>query len=249
MFTIRKEQMEAFELASAPRFTDAAREHLQAAFPKHCAQLGDAGIRETVRYGIGKAGTYGVVTQAGVSLFLDLMLLLGRGFDTDFQLPWAAEILTDATLSDEQSRITRLHTKAMEYLERVSGPANEFIDEAQRRIGIEPPEWLSKAEPFEVYMLSRLRMIFPQKCDCMGDEILRSLIGKAISKARQYELKTERGVMVLAGLLLMLGSSFDKDPVFASITQVLHDQSSADPQARSKLLHQASLEYLKRWCG
>ncbi len=249
MFTIRKEQMEAFELASAPRFAEAAKDHLKAALPKHCAQLGDTGVGETVDYGIRKAAAYGVITQAGASLFLDLMLLLGRGFDTDFQLPWAAEILTDAALPDEQTRISLLHTTAMEYLDKVSGPDNEFIDEAQRRIGLESAEWVSKTEPFEVYMLTRLRIIFPQKCDCLGDEILKKLVGKAISKARQYELKTERGVMVLAGLLLMLGSSFDQDPVFASITQVLQNRSIADQQARSKLLHEASLEYLKRWCG
>jgi hypothetical protein len=249
MLVIRKEQLETFQDASAPHFEAAAIQHLKEAFPKHCTQLGEGQLRPFVQYGRERAALYGITSQAGVSLFLDLTLLLGRGFDTDFQLPWAAEILKDSTLPDEQTRLSLLHSRAMGYLDTVSGPDNEFIDEAQRRIGVETLERPSGGESFETYMLERLRAVFPQKSDYVGDEILKTLLAHAVQAARQYGLKTEQGVIVLTGLFFMLGASFDTDPVFASINSVLHDASAGDRYARSQLLHQRSLEYLKRWCG
>ena len=95
MLKIRKDQVSEFERADAPYFESRLIAHLKEAFPKHCGILGDKGVAETARYGIGKAGEYGFTKQAGVQLFTDMLLLIGRGFDSDMQLPWVGEILTE----------------------------------------------------------------------------------------------------------------------------------------------------------
>ena len=110
MLTIRAEQLAVFEKSSSPEFALRMEEHVREAFPKHSGFLGDAGVREIVRYGVEQGRASGFSTQSPVRLFIDLTLLLGREFHSDPQLPWAREVIEDhALFPDELSRAERLH--------------------------------------------------------------------------------------------------------------------------------------------
>lgn len=248
MLKIRNAQIAAFERADAPHFEPRIIQHLKEAFPKHCGFLGEDGIRSVVRYGVTQAGAYGLTKQSAVGLFIDLMLLLGRGFDTDPQLPWAAEILNDETRADQGERADRLFERATAYLDQVSGPRNEFIDEAQRRIlhaSIEPPAHDAR---FEDEVSDRLRKIWPQKHTYLGEAGVRRFIQQGIEAAKRYGITEQSGFLVYLGLMYMLGGSFDTDPLFAWASVILNDEEEDQTEKIGRLYFEA-INYLHQWCA
>jgi hypothetical protein len=52
-----------------------------------------------VRRGVARAVELGFTKRGPIRLFLELEWLFGTGFDTDPQIPWAGEVLSDPTQS------------------------------------------------------------------------------------------------------------------------------------------------------
>ncbi|MBN1843959.1 MAG: hypothetical protein JW883_16990 [Deltaproteobacteria bacterium] len=86
----------------------------------HCKVLEEVNIRSAIRYGLKRAKGYGLTTERSVRLYIEMMFLLGSGFDADPQLPWAAEILNDETILAENLRIDLLRDKAWDYVDHES---------------------------------------------------------------------------------------------------------------------------------
>lgn len=247
MLRIRPEQIEAFESARAAHFEPRTVQHLKERFPKHCDVLKEDGILEVIHYGIERAETHGLTHQSEVSLFIDLTLMFGRYFDTDLQLPWAAEILTDPDLTDQLVKARRLHAAAMDYLDRVAGPDNAFIDAALQKVLSEPVDIATgDVSRFQSTMLIKLEQIWSAKYDHMGEETARQLIKLGISAARSYGLKTESGVLIYIGLMYLLGAGFDRDPLFAWAAPILNDKT-LDRDDKAKQLHAAAVDFLNQW--
>ena len=49
--------------------------------------LGASGLMDTLELGFARSADYGLTERAAVCLFLELMLLLGRDFDSDLNRP------------------------------------------------------------------------------------------------------------------------------------------------------------------
>lgn len=112
MFRLRIEQKEAFRRQALSDFEDRVVDHLQRCFPDRYQALGDAAIRAIIRQGIEGAATYGVVAERDVCTFIDLMLVLGVGFD--HERDWAVSILTAPSPKDPSEKLRLLHECAME---------------------------------------------------------------------------------------------------------------------------------------
>ena len=249
MLTIRAEQLAVFEKSSSPEFALRMEEHVREAFPKHSGFLGDAGVREIVRYGVEQGRASGFSTQSPVQLFIDLTLLLGREFHSDPQLPWAREVIEDhALFPDELSRAERLHAAALEYLDSVSGPDNEFIDDAQKRILAESLTILTgSTDAFIGGVSVRLERIWPQKFKSLDRAVRVEFIRLGVRKALTYGIGSESGALLCIGMMFMLGSGFDRDPMFGWSHEIL---ASAGPAAEKIAnLHSAAIAYLKQWCA
>jgi len=121
MFTLRQNQIEALDQLSRESFVERMLVHLNRFFPEHCRALGDASMREAIDHGIERAETYGIVNERDVCLYIDLMFGFGRDFDTDPELPWAAEVLNDEQIAAPKQRINRLHEVALEEASRAGG--------------------------------------------------------------------------------------------------------------------------------
>lgn len=115
MIQINAEQMAAFQHNAEARYADDLCARLSALYPEETTALGDARLRRLVAEGIPKARTYDLAAERDVALFVDLMLFLGAGFDTDPNLPWAAAILNDDYITDPQLRIDTLHARALQH--------------------------------------------------------------------------------------------------------------------------------------
>jgi hypothetical protein len=114
MLTIRQAQLEVLSQVDVEKFEDWTLGHLQQFFPRQCAALGELRLRETIHYGIQRAGAYGFTSRREVCKFIDLMIVFGRDFDTDDRHPWAAQILDRR--ADSSARMKALFEAARKHL-------------------------------------------------------------------------------------------------------------------------------------
>ena len=98
--TIRPEQMGVFAQIERQKFQDWIVDHLRRFFPKQCAAAGEQGLRRIVLDGIERAAGHGIKSRSGVCKYIDLMVLLGREFETDQRFPHAANILRQPIPAD-----------------------------------------------------------------------------------------------------------------------------------------------------
>jgi hypothetical protein len=98
--------MAVFSQAEIKKFEERVVIHLNKFFPRQCEALGESKLRETIRYGIKRAAGYGITAARDVCKYIDVMVALGRDFDTDKKYPWAGEILK--ATSSSNARMARL---------------------------------------------------------------------------------------------------------------------------------------------
>ena len=111
LFQIRREQIEALAAASIEQFQDNIVDHLRHVWPDETGALADDELFAWVRYGVERGRPYGIETEYDVARFIDLMFLFDAEFDANESLPWAAEILRDASL-DGRRRVDALMLRA-----------------------------------------------------------------------------------------------------------------------------------------
>jgi hypothetical protein len=206
MWTIRQEQMPALAQGSAQNFEDHMVAHLRGFAPALCKVRGEPVVRQAIRMGVKRALTYGFTDLGPIRLYLELMFPLGASFDTDFQLPWAGAILTDPERMTQTIRSQRLYSGVRTYLDRVAGPHAKSTIESLRQIQAARPEDLeTPARNLEGDVIAGLRTVHPQKCDFVGEAILKTLFSRAVQEARRYEISSPLGPRLFAGLMFGFG--------------------------------------------
>lgn len=116
MIHVNAEQMAALEDTARVQYQARLCERLFALYPQEAGALGEPGVAALVADGQTRAAQYGIDSERDVALFVDLTLFLGDGFDSDPDLPWAAEILQDELIVDPGLRIDTLHARALAHL-------------------------------------------------------------------------------------------------------------------------------------
>jgi hypothetical protein len=120
MVVIRKDQEAELVKAKVKVFEDRVIAHVRQFFPEESGRLDEPELRETIRYGMGRAETYGLVSERDVCWYIDMMFAFGRDFDVDPDLPWAAEILNDKA-AEPAVKTERLCAAAEEHEDQAKG--------------------------------------------------------------------------------------------------------------------------------
>jgi len=115
---VRRQSVERMSLAEARSTENEIILWFQFLFPVKCGLIGDERVRGLVREAFEKAAQYGIANARGAWLFSALMFVLGTGFDSDPQFPWASQALSVGSLSEEVARTDRLYTAARGALKR-----------------------------------------------------------------------------------------------------------------------------------
>jgi hypothetical protein len=105
MLTIRQAQFAAFSQAELRKFENWMVAHLRKFFPDQCTALEEAKLIETIQYGIRRAATYEIKIKRDVCKYIDLMIILGRDFDSDGRYLWLSQILSRRIDSDIKMRV------------------------------------------------------------------------------------------------------------------------------------------------
>ena len=134
MMTIRRAQFEEIGRRLARRWEDTMVIHLETFFPERAAELGPKGVADAIDLGVKKAAKYNIHTERDVCKFLNFMFVYGFDFDTDPELPWAHEILTNEALVRSNVKMYLLEKAAYGELEppleTVALPTQEEMDAA-----------------------------------------------------------------------------------------------------------------------
>lgn len=247
MLRIRPDQADAFRRERLRRFVDGLLEHTQEYFPNHWRVIGPEQLREVCNLGIRRAASHGLTTEREVYLYVSLMLYLGSYFDSDQQLPWAAETLEDDGFPSPFARIEATFDRALSYMDEVYGARNEHLTRAVEKLSAGPAKHLAKLPASRGDMSAALDWVFPQKCEALGEDRLSSLVEQGIAKAKDHDIATRRGATLLTGLMFMLGHGIDRDPQFPWVGENLADPTLATPDKRVDRLHREATAQLELW--
>ncbi len=228
MLTLRREQMETFEMAALGAFEGYMMAHLRKHFPRVADLLGESGMRQLVRQGYARARPHAFTTRREVCLFVDLQIMLGCGFDTDPQLPWTEPILGQESAPSSTPRINRLYTAALAYLDRVVGADQVFAAKPLHLLRVSPlPELQSRLRKgIESGALPELRRLWPEKYDGLDPLRLALLVRHGRASAQRHGLADEAVVGFYLMLMFLFGHQFDQDLQYPLLSQVMHDPGS-----------------------
>jgi hypothetical protein len=247
MLLIALEQIRRFEHVMLEGFERRLLAHIEEHFPTHWRVVGAAQMGQVVRFGISRARSAGLQTERDGYLFHSLMLSLGSHFDTDPQYPWLAGALGNDAVGSRSERLVNAHDAAVAYLVKVAGPQGQQMTAALRRLrSTVIPELRHAAQVNFDYLLSVLRMIWPQKVEHLGEQAVRSLAHAVMPVARKGGLTSSAGACLYVIACFMFGHGLHRDPQFPWVAQALSRDLSKDRAAKgfeeSFAAHLAALE-------
>lgn len=95
---IREQQLEAFSAVAEEEFQSRLLHHVREVFADKLDGADETVLRSRIAAAVETARGYEIVIERDVCHFVDLTFLFDPKFDKNPKLPWAREILTDATL-------------------------------------------------------------------------------------------------------------------------------------------------------
>jgi hypothetical protein len=245
MLIIRHGQMDNLRKEMMRTFVEEMVLHLHQFAPRHCQVIGDEMVRKTIQVGLENADAYGFNDRGPLRYYLEMMFMFGSAFDTDPQMPWAAESLKGEPHMDQFDRSMRLYENTTAYLERVAGPENIYTVRALRRLAdLAGQELPPRATDFQEVMLSHLEAAYPEKCAYVGEDALMTLIDEGVEGAKEMSFSSVRGMALFVVLMFALGHGFADDPLFPWISKSLTDPRITDPGERAMRLEAKALTYL-----
>jgi hypothetical protein len=122
----------------------------------------------------------------------------------------------------------------------VLGEKREFLFAALDRFAHNRVQELGDAGPFPDSLTWKMRTMFPEKCSCLKEDILRTVIHLAARRAEQYAISTESGITLLTILMLFLGHEVDKDPTAPWVEEALRDSMGSELSQRIEKLYAAT---------
>jgi len=233
MLTISASQIDALENAVFRRFQWRLIPHVREHFPLHADYLGDHGTLRVIEQACTRAETFGFETERDLCLFTDLSIMLGAGFDSDPQLPWAKACLNGTSPVVPAKRMDVLWDSAMGYLETVLGPECIFpvrpfsLDRRQRSMAV-----LLNGSKGSAAISDHFYTIWPQKVDYLGVPALNVLIQNSLQLARHYRLPEHEGGYEFAVNAFLFGHRFYADPLYPWVNDILHSNAAQAGQER-----------------
>jgi hypothetical protein len=246
MLVINSRQMAAMGNARREDFERSVVRHLLSTYPRESRQAGgEEQMRLFVRKAVKKALSHGYETERQIALYVSLALILGSGFDTDPQLPWAGAAVDDRALLDLTERVEALYDLTLDYLGAVAGEKGERVVRALLRI--RRYDLSSAPDEFGAALVDALCKVlqgfWPEKLDHQGLEATRVMAEDGIGRAQNFGLGSPEGLVLFVTLQFMLGHAFYEDPLHPWAERILnHGALSGD--VKTKLLYDAAMTHL-----
>jgi hypothetical protein len=250
MLVIREAQIAALQADVVARFDRSLSEHLKRFAPREAQVLGNEGVLAIVHLGRRRAAEFNFTDRESIRLYVELMFLLGSGFSTDPQYPWAAQALAArGEAQGQRQRACALYSNAIEYLHKVLGAKREFVSSAVRRLTDHRLRDFLNFGPLPESLSQKLSIIFPEKFAYLGADRVRALVQSATVVARQHDLIGAAAPVLVTVLMFLLGHEVDRDPINPWVAATLRDTISIEPSTRIEILENRIWEELRDGMG
>ena len=247
MLKIRKKQMVVLLPPQREKFVKAVHEYMRVNYPEDCEVLGTVQTRRVINLGIDRAAAYGVEVRGDVCSYITLMFSLGSYFDEDPLLPWAAEVLVNREI-ERPAAMVELYAAAKNYLRLIAGEDGKCYRRALLRLRRETFQSFSELDTGDLKqdIKTTIKRIYPEQYRVLPPNALEEMILAAGDMAAKAGLVTREGVFICAGLIFMMGSHFDRDPLHPWAGEILHHDHASDPIVKAKSLFDAALARIEQ---
>ena len=237
MLTLSQNQLDRLGQVAFEEYLQRLVLHLRERFPGHAGYLTQEQLLRVARHGCERAEQHGFETERDLSLYTELTVMLGAGFDSDPQLEWAGEVLRDASLEDPRSRMDDLWEAALFYLDRVLGPKVVFphlsyqVAREHRQAG---KRTFTASDTGG--LIACFRDIWPEKTRYVGTATLGALIEGSRDAAARYGIRDDLGQAEFAIHAFLFGHQFHADPLYPWTDDILRNGTASGTERASKLV-------------
>jgi hypothetical protein len=220
-------------------------QHLANHFAEVAAICGEEGLTKIVDDALPRIQSYGLHSNYQACIFIDLAMMLGRGFDTDPLLPWMQQLMQQ---KEENKTL---------WMEKIMGVTHKYRKQA---LGDEPmPSAAYKKIIEREYddvedvlkplsregVLSYLEELWPEKFALIDETGFTQLYAKSAQKASHYSVESKAGIDYFTMLTFLLGSDFDRDFQYEWLMNILNDPAYDEEYYKLCSLHFTVQEYFK----
>ncbi len=210
MMELSDHQVEWLKGFSLTRDIDEVIAHCQEMFPSLVALQGKAHLRSYGERGVALAKEAGFTEKGSVCLFIEMMIILGVGFEHDPLHSW----LTPDALDDSSSQLEKSMARyeaLKNYLDTVYGEKGVFFEESLQRlrhITINTLPVNPDSYPENVHAL--LRCLYPQRYDFIGYNTINTWLAFADGQMKNYEVTRAKHQAYMALIMFLFGYQFDQ---------------------------------------
>jgi hypothetical protein len=243
---IRKEQYSVLTQSAETGYIESAVAHLKRYDPLLAAGAGQQGLEKVARKGLTDARRYGLSEGRALQLYLELIMSLGSGFDTDPQLCWLHPYLEgiEGVSTLERARLLQFH--AVSYLDRAYGEKGEHGKAALERVGqIQTEQLRDMGMDLDAGAMQVLHWLHPERMDYVDLDALHALMNSARREAGELRLPMPEGAVLLILLMFAFGHKVCADPLHPWLEQELRESTGEDGSARMERLMTRTRTYLK----
>ncbi len=216
---IRDRQIEALRPLGEAGYARSAADYLTRYDPVLSIAAGREALEQASRQGLEAARRHGLTSGPALQLYLEVMMSLGSGFDTDPQYRWLGPFLEQRKDVGPVERARFLHFHARAYLSRACGPERELARAALEKAR----DFLAKADSarVEAQPAEVLRWLHPEKADFVDPAALSSLLVAAQTAASSAGFPMPQGTNLLLILMFLFGAGVGSDPLLPWVGRAL----------------------------
>lgn len=239
--------MRAFEVAQPETFRPKMLRHLANYFPEKAAMLGKEGLLELIDDGLTAVKDYGLETSYEVCCYIDIALMLGRGFNTDPLLEGIIRLSKqDATTATASMR--RLLQAAKAFGEKTQKAGEQFPLETYNLLINTPYEQIDNQlkQLDKSGLLKYLGQLWPEKYQSANIGRFETFYEKAGQKAVSYGLPSKEGIRYYCLLMFLFGHDFDSDQQYFWLINTLQNAAyDEDEYYKLYSLHFTAQKYVE----
>lgn len=241
MLQIRRAQFDALRRGRRQAFITEMTAHSRVRFPHITTPLADDQLRLIVEQRVTDALDAGFRLRGLVRLQLEIGFILGVGYATDPQYPWAGEILGLPDVVTDQRRARKLYEAAQAYFATVHGPGRRYAKHALQDL-----EYVAKAgltefpvDGLEDTFIRLVRSVYPQKARETGRTAMQRLFEHACEEGSRHGLEKPRDRLLVAALMLAFGHKCFHDRAQPWIAASVTDPSESCEERGARLERRA----------
>ena len=223
MVFISETQLDALREYALSNFKRDLLDHYQVFAPEIFAIVGEEGFKEFIDLGIEKTERRGLRLRGPVRLFVDVMCMLGRDFDTDPQYRRLWPEVDPAVMPMPFAE--HLHANLRDFLDRCVGADKALLASAIEDMINTPLTLNSGASDF---VFETLPYVYPAKYTYIGETNLRDFLACCGDEAKAANILSPAGEVLVAILALSFGCGFLENPLYPWVAKRLLSAAPED---------------------